>query len=178
MKTKKAQIILLAAFCGVVLSADSISAGTWTYRSGVLTHGNTGWKLEAVTSGTNLTVTGISEWPSLPSLALPLGDAVSGGYRIAGIGDGAFHGCINVTDVTFPSGMTVIGDGAFARCNGLTDVALQEGVAVIGKEAFAGCDHLTSVMLPDGVAVIGKDAFASCHRLTKRDVFRRRCHHR
>ena len=91
--------------------------------------------------------------------------AVSMEPGITAIGDGAFMGCSNLTNVTIPEGVASIGKTAFHRCSSLTSVTIPEGVATIGNSTFYGCSSLTSVTIPDGVSAIGNGAFYECSNL-------------
>ena len=95
-----------------------------------------------------------------------------------GIGNGAFYGCTNLTQVTIPEGVTSIGDRAFYTCTGLTEITIPEGVTSIGDCAFAGYStydknhtqhtvnmNLTSVSLPNSLTSIGGGAFQYCTKL-------------
>ena len=94
-----------------------------------------------------------------------------------GIGNGAFYGCTNLTQVTIPEGVTSIGDRAFYTCTGLTEITIPEGVTSIGDRAFAGYYtfgggtertvnmNLTSVSLPNSLTSIGSGAFQYCTKL-------------
>lgn len=108
---------------------------------------------------------------------------------ITSIGDYAFGGCYDLTNITIPYGVTSIGDYAFAECYGLTDIEIPDSVTHIGEGAFscsglisitfalpsnlteiwwctfAGCYDLTSVIIPDGVTDIWNWAFADCYSL-------------
>jgi hypothetical protein len=79
------------------------------------------------------------------------------------IGDSAFSGCINLTEVSLPDAAT-IGDSAFSGCINLTEVSLPDA-ATIGDSAFSGCTSLTEVSLPDAIT-IGDSAFGRCTSLT------------
>lgn len=93
-----------------------------------------------------------------------------GSYQIpAGvtqIGDYAFCGCAQLTDVTIPQGVTTIGDRAFQGCTGLTNLTLPDSVTRIGYNAFHGCAGLTRVTLPSRIARLGDGAFSDCLGLT------------
>ena len=94
-----------------------------------------------------------------------------------GIGNGAFYGCTNLTQVTIPEGVTSIGDRAFYTCTGLTEITIPEGVTSIGDRAFAGYYtfgdgtertvnmNLTSITLPNSLTSIGDGAFQFCTKL-------------
>ena len=85
---------------------------------------------------------------------------------VTSIGNWAFYGCLNLTNVTIPSSVTTIGDGAFQYCRALTSVTIPNSVTTIGELAFGSCQALTSVTIPDSVTAIGNYAFSYCEALT------------
>ena len=87
-------------------------------------------------------------------------------YKVVGIGNSAFEGCINLTSVTIPDSVTKIGIGAFQSCINLTSVTIPDSVTKIGSDAFNNCTSLTSVTIPDSVTTIDDGAFYSCTKLT------------
>ena len=70
-----------------------------------------------------------------------------------------------ITDVSFPEGLTSIGNSAFQYCNGLTWIQLPEAVKSIGASAFEGCKNLEYVRLPETMTSIGAAAFSECSKL-------------
>lgn len=79
------------------------------------------------------------------------------------VGENAFDGCKNLTNIMIPYGVIVIGPGAFAGCS-LTNVTIPATVTRIEHYAFAGCS-LTSVKIPNATTYIGDMAFALCYDL-------------
>ena len=65
---------------------------------------------------------------------------------VISIGDYAFYGCTNLTNVTIPDGITSIGDYAFYGCTNLTTVTIPSTVTSIGKDAFAECPKLSEII--------------------------------
>ena len=88
---------------------------------------------------------------------------------VTDIGDYAFYGFENITEITLPAQATYVGDHAFEDCIALTSVSLPNQVVSIGNYAFEGCIALKSVSLPDQVVSIGNYAFANC--TTMRTVY-------
>ena len=88
-------------------------------------------------------------------------------YAVTSIGDHAFSGCTDLTEITIPEGVTSIGNGAFSGCSKLTEIAIPEGVTSIGDYAFNDCLGLTQITIPEGVTSIGDDAFYDCLSLTQ-----------
>ena len=81
------------------------------------------------------------------------------GYPVTAIGDSAFEGCYELTEITIPDSVTSIGNSAFYQCSELISVNIPEGVTSIGNSAFYHCLSLTSVNIPEGVTSIGNAAF-------------------
>ena len=88
------------------------------------------------------------------------------------IGAHAFSGCISLTSLTLPSGVTSIGDYAFYGCRCLTSLTLPSSVTSIGGSAFYGCSGLTSLTLPSSVtSSIGRWVFDGCYNLKECNYF-------
>ena len=68
-------------------------------------------------------------------------DSLEGNYRILDsvlcICSWAFYGCIGLTSVKIPAGVTMIGRSVFSGCTGLTSVKIPVGVTSIGESAFS-----------------------------------------
>ncbi len=74
------------------------------------------------------------------------------GYPVSSIGDNAFQGCSNLTDVSIPQTVTEIGDNAFDGCSNLTGVTMQgTEPPALGSDVFSGCVLLT-VSVPQSAA--------------------------
>ncbi len=86
---------------------------------------------------------------------------------VTAIGNGAFHGCDEVTSVKIPQGVTTIGYNAFYGCSQLTSVSLPESLESIDAWAFGECVKLESIKLPDNVTSIGYCAFYRCKAITE-----------
>ena len=99
-------------------------------------------------------------WSGLPIKAVKI-------YGVTTIGDHAFFGYPNLTEVTIPDSVTSIGNGAFAFCDGLTEVTIPNSVITIGDNAFNDCDNLAKITIPNSVITIGDHAFLSCDSLTE-----------
>ncbi len=82
------------------------------------------------------------------------------------IGDDAFRGCINLTNVTLPNGLTSIGNLAFEDCQNLTKFTIPASVTNIGTNAFFQCFSLANITIPENVVSIGPAAFYDCSSLT------------
>ena len=87
---------------------------------------------------------------------------------VTSIGDHAFNGCTDLTNVTIPNSVTSIGEGAF-NATGLTGMTIPNGVTSIENGAFSFCEDLANVTIPNSVTSIGESAFYDCTSLT--DVY-------
>jgi len=63
---------------------------------------------------------------------------------VTSIGDYAFQGCTNLTEVTIS--VTSVGQSAFSDCTGLTDVTIGNIVTTIGDYAFQGCTNISTII--------------------------------
>ncbi len=84
---------------------------------------------------------------------------------ITHIGNTAFNGVSQLTDIELPNSLTSIGFGAFANCSKLTKIEIPNGVTSVGAQAFANCSKLGSVSLPSTLTTIEERAFAECRKL-------------
>lgn len=154
-----------SAFPGcTMLTSFSVDAanGSYTTEDGVLF---------------NKTKTSIVQFPAGkgPSYAIPA--------SVIGIGDGAFGGCSNLTNVIIPPSVTQTGQYAFSGC-GLQSLTISGGIG-IGFEAFGSCyptsmtiagpvsfssikssfPSVTVINIANGVTEIVNGAFAWCDQL-------------
>ncbi len=79
-------------------------------------------------------------------------------YTVVRIGDSAFYGEHDITDVTLPESIQSIGNRAFFGCSLLTIINLPDALTEIGSEAFDGAD-LSSIVVPGGVKKLSERAF-------------------
>ncbi len=83
------------------------------------------------------------------------------------IGEQAFGGCAQLTEIVIPDGIVSISSGAFRKCESLTSVTLPEGITTIHPYTFSNCTNLTSIRIPEGVTCIDAGAFYNCRNLVQ-----------
>ena len=90
---------------------------------------------------------------------------------VTAIYSGAFSNCINLTTVTFESGINlqVLEFLAFNECTSLTAITLPEGLTYI-EAIFKDCTSLASVTLPNSLITIDYHTFLSCTALTSINI--------
>ena len=85
---------------------------------------------------------------------------------VTSIGDYAFDGCSNLSNIIIPEGVTKIGWFAFAGCSSLSNITIPESVIIIEVGAFSGCSSLSNITISEGVTWIGMHAFSGCSNLS------------
>ncbi|MCM1224848.1 MAG: leucine-rich repeat domain-containing protein [Lachnospiraceae bacterium] len=68
-------------------------------------------------------------------------------------------------DVVIPDGVVKIGDYAFFGCDNMTNITIPDSVTEIGSVVFRECDGLTNITIPKSVTKIGADTFRYCEKL-------------
>ena len=89
-----------------------------------------------------------------------------GGYTVTGIGNRAFYGCADLTEVTIPQSVTSIGERAFTACRNLNSLTINDAATSIGNRAFTECPLATKLSLGKKITTIDDDAFYDCRGLT------------
>lgn len=77
------------------------------------------------------------------------------------VGDEAFANS-SITNINFPTTLTLIGESAFLNCTNIASIALNEGLENIGKKAFRGTS-LTALKFPSTLKIIHDEAFRDCY---------------
>ena len=85
---------------------------------------------------------------------------------VMAIGNYAFAGHTELTEITIPAQVTVLGEGVFQNCENLTTITLHNGITEIGAYAFDGCSNLEEITLPNGITEIGDYTFRNCSKIT------------
>ena len=109
------------------------------------------------------TVTGIG---TCKDLAIIISEYIDG-YRVVGIGAGAFKNCNRLISVTLPASVRTVGKNAFENCTALREIVLPEGLTSIEKYAFENCSSLGDILLPETLSTIGAFAFKGCTALSE-----------
>ncbi len=87
------------------------------------------------------------------------------GYAVTSIGDRAFYGRDDLTEVRLLACITKIGDYAFAGCSQMGSIWDTFEVSSIGEGAFMDCGALRNYYIPDGCTNIGNNTFRNCRGL-------------
>lgn len=87
------------------------------------------------------------------------------GVEVKAIGEAAFAGNINATDLRMPRGITEIGPYAFFKTFKAYEINIPEGVTTIGNYAFSECGAW-SLSIPSTLKNIGRGVFQSCSGLS------------
>ena len=81
------------------------------------------------------------------------------------IGDNAFSGCEDLTNIILPESVTEIDSFAFKECVGLTSIVIPNSVSKIKEGAFSECKSLERIVLPESIAYIDDGVFYCCESL-------------
>ncbi len=81
------------------------------------------------------------------------------------IGEGAFSGLNDLTDIVIPDTITEIGKEGFLSCENLKSVKMSDSVVKLGEKAFLSCDELSSVKLSENLEIIEREMFFNCIEL-------------
>lgn len=117
------------------------------------------YNLQAVRLGSNVEEIGdyAFMYTALTEVNLPA--------SVKSVGDFAYYKCGNLKSVTL-NGVESVGDCAFAGASQLTDVTFSDDIKTIGDQAFRGCVALSCVNLPSSITEVGVHAFYSGTSLT------------
>lgn len=77
------------------------------------------------------------------------------------VGDEAFANSL-ITNINFPTTLTLIGESAFYNCTKIASITLNKGLENIGKKAFMGTS-LTALNFPSTLQIIHDEAFRNCY---------------
>lgn len=76
------------------------------------------------------------------------------------VGDEAFANS-SITNINFPTTLTLIGESAFENCKEIASITLNKGLENIGKKAFMDTP-LTALKFPSTLQIIHDEAFRNC----------------
>lgn len=91
------------------------------------------------------------------------------GCPVTAIGEKAFSGRRNITEIVLPETIKTIGRLAFYQCEGMTNINLPSGLTTIEYGTFSLCTSLTTLHIPATVTKINPEAF-SCRKLSSLTV--------
>ena len=163
---KKRGLSLLLALC-MLLSVFSALPITASAASSGQCGDNVYWTLDD--NGT-LTISGTGDmwdytYGEAPWQYISMIKNVSVKYGVTKIGNFAFCGQDELTQISISNSVTSIGDGAFANLYKLININIPDGVMSIGNNTFSSCYSLESIRIPDSVTNIGFGAFVGCSSL-------------
>ena len=75
-------------------------------------------------------------------------------YTVKKIGDNSMRENPNLKTITLSDGLEIIGNSAFAGCTEITEVVVPSTVQSIEDWAFHGCTKLAKINIPDGITAI------------------------
>lgn len=87
------------------------------------------------------------------------------GFRVAGIGEGAFRDRTDIRRVVIGSGVRYIAAQAFAGGTEIEEVELGQGLQYIGEGAFMGDVRIRELLFPESLVYVGANAFGECSGL-------------
>ena len=91
-------------------------------------------------------------------------------YGVTSIGNDAFLGCSNLTNVNIPNSVLSIGYQAFRGCSSLTSIDIPNSIISIEQETFQDCSNLSNIDLPNSLTYIGSGSFFNCSSLISIDI--------
>ena len=83
------------------------------------------------------------------------------------IGDYAFYGMTDTTEITIPEGVTTIGEYAFKNSTKIAEITLPSTLKKLGQSAFYGCTSLSKIAIPEGLYTIWGYTFKNCTSLAE-----------
>ena len=87
------------------------------------------------------------------------------GHAVTALGNRAFYGLDQLTEVQLPDTLKSVGKSSFGWCSSLQTVTFAEGLETIESYAFWYCKKLTKLNLPDSVTTVMEAAFGGCDAL-------------
>lgn len=86
-------------------------------------------------------------------------------FQVTAVGNAAFMGCTNVTNITIGKNVKIIGTSAFMGCKKLSAVTIGSNVTKVGAKAFYNCKKLKKITIKSTkLNSVGKNALKSIHK--------------
>ena len=85
---------------------------------------------------------------------------------IVNIERSAFKDCVHIQSMKIPKSLETIGNSVFYGCSNISIIDLQGAFSEIPSQLFMNCSKLTYVSIPETVTTIGYSAFQGCSSLT------------
>lgn len=142
--------------------------GVHVFNNGVCTECGlfTAWNESGINVATNYTDANYATAATSPAYLFtnryPNTKIISIPSGVANIGNYAFVGCTNLTNITIPNSVTLIGNASFSGCSGIKQLTLSSNTKTIKDWAFANCTSVTELVIPNSVTTIGGAGFYSC----------------
>ncbi|MBQ8849878.1 MAG: leucine-rich repeat domain-containing protein [Clostridia bacterium] len=175
MKNKKRFLKLIAVITVAMIMVFSLAScamggGTSSASDANGTHGSLTWDYKK--DGQTLTITGSGTMTSFTGTEdVAWADVVTSvkkvvvGSGVTTVGDYAFFGMTQLSEVSLPDTVTAIGKLSFAYTPALTGIDLPDSLSSVGYGAFE-TSGLTAIALPASVTAISDRAFMYCNDLT------------
>lgn len=159
-------LMLLTLLPTAAWAEDTVHSGkcgkdlTWTLENGVLT-------IEGLDNMENYSSVASTPWADY---ALEIG-IVKLPDELTSIGDYAFAGCKNLTEIELPKKLKSIGYYAFDGCQNLKEITIPHQLEALSIFTFRGCTNLAKVNFSANSTIdtIGAYAFYGCRSLKSID---------
>ena len=163
---RKKLLMLLTLLPTAAWAEDAVHSGkcgkdlTWTLENGVLT-------IEGLDNMENYSSAASTPWADY---ALEIG-IVKLPDELTSIGDYAFAGCKNLTEIELPKKLKSIGYYAFDGCQNLKEITIPHQLEALSIFTFRGCTNLAKVNFSANSTIdtIGAYAFYGCRSLKSID---------
>lgn len=146
MKSKRLVYVLIACLClmlcGCEKNLDNTQQSKNTAVSSAQEAAANGFEYEVCDA--YVKITGYSK--SEPAVSVP---ETINGKPVKVIGEEAFYGQTDMSEIHLPFGLEVIENVAFYRCSALKSVNIPESVTQIGNDVFFRCSALQSITVDD-----------------------------
>jgi hypothetical protein len=81
------------------------------------------------------------------------------------VGARTFQGCSSLTNISVPSGVTILEDDAFRDATSLVSVEFLGPILTLRNNVFKGCSLLKEIIFRDGLTTLGSNTFEDCTSL-------------